>query len=148
MIKKIQSYIKLQIPAKKANPSPPVGPALGQKGINIMEFCKLFNEKTKKLEKGIPIPVVITVFTDKSFKFITKTTPASILLKKEAEIKKGSKTPKKEIIGNITYKQIKKIAKIKMKDMTGLNIKKMENSIIGTAHSMGLNIIKNEKNKK
>ncbi|WP_343190343.1 50S ribosomal protein L11 [Buchnera aphidicola (Mollitrichosiphum nigrofasciatum)] len=146
MIKKIQSYIKLQVPAQQANPSPPIGPALGQKGINIIEFCKLFNEKTKNIETGLPIPVIITVFLDKSFTFITKTPPAAILLKKFAGIKKGSKKTKQEQIGDISYKDIKKIAKMKMQDLTGNNIKKMIKCIKGTAISIGLNIIdkKNE----
>ncbi|WP_343189975.1 50S ribosomal protein L11 [Buchnera aphidicola] len=140
MSKKIISYIKLQIPSGMANPSPPVGPALGQKGINIMEFCKNFNEKTKKLEKGIPIPVIISVFSDKTFTFITKTPPASILLKKLAKIKKGSGKNKIEKIGKISKKQIKEISKIKMKDMNSTNINKISLSIIGTAKSIGLTI--------
>lgn len=148
MNKKIQGYIKLQIPAKQANPSPPIGPALGQKGVNIIEFCKLFNERTKNIEQGLPIPVIITVFIDKSFTFITKTPPAAILLKKEAGIEHGSKKPKQEQVGNINYKQIKKIAKIKMIDMTGNNIQKIIKCIQGTAKSIGLNIIdKNHENK-
>lgn len=138
MAKKIQSYIKLQISAGMANPSPPIGPALGQKGVNIMEFCKLFNAKTENLEKGLPIPVIITVYSDRSFTFITKTPPASILLKKSAGIKSGSKKPKIENIGKITNLKIKEIAMIKQQDMTGSSIKKIMESIKGTAKSMGL----------
>ncbi|WP_343128222.1 50S ribosomal protein L11 [Buchnera aphidicola (Takecallis taiwana)] len=140
MAKKIQSYIKLQISAGMANPSPPIGPALGQKGVNIMEFCKSFNEKTKNLEKGMPIPVVITVYTDRSFTFITKTPPASFLLKKYSKIEKGSKKPKIEKVGHITQQQMQEIAKIKLSDMTGANLDKIKNSIQGTARSMGLTI--------
>jgi len=138
MSKKIQSYIKLQVSAGMANPSPPVGPALGQKGINIMEFCKSFNAKTNSLEKGLPIPVVITVYSDKTFSFITKTPPASTLLKKAANIKSGSGKPNKEKVGKITKLQIEKIAQMKSNDMTGSNLEKMANSIAGTANSMGL----------
>lgn len=140
MAKKIQSYIKLQVSAGMANPSPPIGPALGQKGVNIMEFCKSFNEKTKNLEKGMPIPVIITVYTDRSFIFIIKTPPASFLLKKYSNITKGSKKPKLEQVGNITNEQIEKIAKIKLEDMTGSDINKVKKSIQGTAKSMGLKI--------
>lgn len=138
MAKKIQSYIKLQVSAGMANPSPPIGPALGQKGVNIMEFCKLFNAKTEKIEKGLPIPVIITVYSDRSFTFITKTPPASILLKKAAKIKSGSKKPKIEKIGKITKSQIEEIAKTKKNDMTGSNINSIIRSIEGTAKSMGL----------
>ncbi|MBZ2279176.1 MAG: 50S ribosomal protein L11, partial [Buchnera aphidicola] len=137
MAKKIQSYIKLQVSAGMANPSPPIGPALGQKGVNIMEFCKLFNAKTEKIEKGLPIPVVITVYSDRSFTFITKTPPASILLKKAANIKLGSSKPKIDNIGTITNKQIEEIAIIKKNDMTGANINNMMRSIQGTARSIG-----------
>lgn len=138
MAKTIQSYIKLQVAAGMANPSPPIGPALGQKGINIMEFCKLFNAKTDKIEKGLPIPVIITVYSDRSFTFIIKTPPAAILLKKLAGIKSGSKKPKLEQIGKITYAQIKEIAILKNTDMTGTNIESMMRSIEGTAKSIGL----------
>lgn len=138
MAKKIQSYIKLQVSAGTANPSPPIGPALGQKGVNIMEFCKLFNKKTENLEKGLPIPVVITVYSDRSFTFITKTPPASVLLKKAAGIKSGSSKPKTEIIGKIKKLQIEEIANMKKNDMTGSNIHSMVRSIEGTARSMGL----------
>ncbi|QCI24702.1 50S ribosomal protein L11 [Buchnera aphidicola (Rhopalosiphum padi)] len=138
MAKKIQSYIKLQIAAGMANPSPPIGPALGQKGVNIMEFCKLFNTKTENIEKGLPIPVIITVYSDRSFTFVTKTPPASVLLKKAAGIKSGSSKPKIEKTGKITKLQIKEIAKTKKNDMTGSNIQSMMRSIEGTAKSMGL----------
>lgn len=138
MAKKIQSYIKLQISAGMANPSPPIGPALGQKGVNIMEFCKMFNKKTENIEKGLPIPVVITVYSDRSFTFITKTPPASILLKKLSGIKSGSSKPKTEKIGKINRLQIKEIATIKQKDMTGSNLDSMMRSIEGTAKSIGL----------
>lgn len=138
MAKKIQSYIKLQVSAGTANPSPPIGPALGQKGVNIMEFCKLFNKKTENMEKGLPIPVIITVYTDRSFTFITKTPPASILLKKLSGIKSGSSKNKSETSGKITRAQIKEIAEIKKNDMSGSNIESMMRSIEGTAKSMGL----------
>jgi len=138
MAKKIQSYIKLQVSAGTANPSPPIGPALGQKGVNIMEFCKLFNKKTENIEKGLPIPVIITVYSDRSFTFITKTPPASVLLKKLSGIKKGASKTKSEQIGKINRLQIQEIAKIKNKDMTGSNIESMMRSIEGTAKSMGL----------
>ncbi|AEO07871.1 50S ribosomal protein L11 [Buchnera aphidicola] len=138
MAKKIQSYIKLQVSAGTANPSPPIGPALGQKGVNIMEFCKLFNKKTENMEKGLPIPVIITVYTDRSFTFITKTPPASILLKKLSGIKSGSSKNKSEISGKISRAQIKEIAEIKKNDMSGSNIESMMRSIEGTAKSMGL----------
>jgi len=138
MAKKIQTYVKLQVAAGMANPSPPVGPALGQKGVNIMEFCKAFNLKTDNIEKGLPIPVIVTVYTDRSFSFITKTPPASILLKKMAGIKSGSGKPNQEKIGKITKKQILEIALIKKNDMTGANLEKMAKSIEGTAYSMGL----------
>lgn len=140
MAKKIQSYIKLQVAAGAANPSPPIGPALGQKGVNIMEFCKLFNKKTENMEKGLPIPVIITVYSDRSFTFITKTPPASILLKKLSNIKKGSSKTKIEQIGKINRSQLQEIAKIKTEDMTGSNIENMMRSIEGTAKSMGLTI--------
>lgn len=138
MSKKIKGYVKLQIAAGSANPSPPVGPSLGQQGINIMEFCKSFNERTISFEKGISIPVIVTVYTDRTFSFIIKSPPASVLLKKAANLKSGSKKAKSEIIGFITRKQIEEIAKIKMKDMTGSNIKAMSKSIEGTANSMGI----------
>ncbi|AKC32312.1 50S ribosomal protein L11 [Candidatus Pantoea carbekii] len=136
--KKVQAYVKLQIPAGMANPSPPIGPALGQQGVNIMEFCKAFNAKTEFLEKSLPIPVVITVYNDRSFTFITKTPPAVILLKKVIGIKVGSSKPNKDKIGIVTRSQIREIAQIKAEDMTGINIESMIRSIEGTARSMGV----------
>ncbi|WP_395480003.1 50S ribosomal protein L11 [Candidatus Curculioniphilus buchneri] len=138
MAKKIQACIKLQVSAGMANPSPPVGPALGQQGVNIMEFCKAFNAKTENLEKGLPIPVVITVYSDRSFTFITKTPPASVLLKKIIGIKSGSSNPNKEKIAKITSAQIFSVAESKAADMTGANLEAMSRSIAGTARSMGL----------
>jgi large subunit ribosomal protein L11 len=126
------------VSAGMASPSPPIGPALGQKGLNIMEFCKTFNKKTENMEKGLPIPVVITVYSDRSFSFITKTPPASILLKKFSGIKSGSNKTKLSAIGKINRSQIEEIAKIKKPDMTGSNIQSMMRSIEGTAKSMGL----------
>ncbi|MFI3256016.1 MAG: 50S ribosomal protein L11 [Psittacicella sp.] len=138
MAKKVQAYIKLQVAAGAANPSPPVGPALGQHGVNIMEFCKAFNAKTDKLEKGLPIPVVITVYADRSFTFITKTPPASVLLKKAAGIKSGSGVPNKTKVGKVTRAQLLEIAEQKREDMTGIDAEANANSIAGTARSMGL----------
>ncbi|UDG79190.1 50S ribosomal protein L11 [Candidatus Ecksteinia adelgidicola] len=138
MAKKVQAYIKLQILAGIANPSPPVGPALGQQGVNIIEFCKAFNAKTANIEKGLPTPVVITVYSDRSFTFIIKTSPAAILLKKFSGIQSGSSQPNKDKVGKITRTQINEIAKIKSEDMTGSNIEAMSRSIEGTARSMGL----------
>ncbi|VFP79885.1 50S ribosomal protein L11 [Candidatus Erwinia haradaeae] len=138
MAKKIQAHIKLQVAAGMANPSPPVGPALGQKGVNIMEFCKAFNTKTDSFEKGLPIPVVITVYADRSFSFITKTPPSAILLRKAAGITSGSKQPNKEKVGTLSFDQIRTIAEMKAKDMTGADIEAMSRSIAGTARSMGL----------
>ncbi|CUR53815.1 50S ribosomal protein L11 [Serratia symbiotica] len=138
MAKKIQAYVKLQVSAGMANPSPPVGPALGQQGVNIMEFCKEFNIKTDSFEKGLPIPVIVTIYSDRSFTFIIKTSPASVLLKKAAGIKSGSNKPKKDQVGKITRTQIREIAEKKSKDMTGSNIEAMSRSIEGTAHSIGL----------
>ncbi|VFP83186.1 50S ribosomal protein L11 [Candidatus Erwinia haradaeae] len=138
MAKKIQAYIKLQVAAGMANPSPPVGPALGQKGVNIMEFCKAFNAKTDSFEKGLPVPVVITVYADRSFSFITKTPPSAILLKKAAGIKSGSSKPNKDKVGTLSHTQIRIIAETKAQDMTGANIDAMTRSIEGTARSMGL----------
>ncbi|UDG81321.1 50S ribosomal protein L11 [Candidatus Profftia lariciata] len=138
MAKKIQAYIRLQVAAGMANPSPPVGPALGQKGVNIMEFCKAFNAKTENLEKGLPIPVVITVYSDRSFTFITKTPPAAILLKKAAGITLGSCKTHKDKVGQVTNAQIRHIAETKAIDMTGSNIAARMRSIEGTARSMGL----------
>jgi large subunit ribosomal protein L11 len=138
MAKKVQAYVKLQVAAGMANPSPPVGPALGQQGVNIMEFCKAFNAKTDSLEKGLPIPVVITVYTDRSFTFVTKTPPASVLLKKAAGIKSGSGKPNKDKVGKVTSAQVREIAETKAADMTGATVDAMARSIAGTARSMGL----------
>ncbi len=140
MAKKVQAYVKLQVPAGMANPSPPIGPALGQKGVNIMEFCKAFNANTASLEKGLPIPTVITVYSDRSFTFLTKTPPAAVLLKKAAGIESGSGKPNKDKVGKVTRSQIHEIAEIKAIDMNGSNIKAMIRSIEGTARSMGLTI--------
>ena len=138
MAKKVQAYIKLQVAAGMANPSPPVGPALGQQGVNIMEFCKAFNAKTESVEKGLPIPVVITVYADRSFTFVTKTPPAAILLKKAAGVKSGSGKPNKEKVGKITSAQVREIAETKAADLTGADVEAMMRSIAGTARSMGL----------
>jgi large subunit ribosomal protein L11 len=140
MAKKILTTVKLQIPAAKANPSPPVGPALGQHGVNIMEFCKQFNSKTANQE-GTTIPVVITIFTDKSFTFITKTPPASELLKKAAGIEKGSKIPNREKVGKVTMEQVKKIAAEKMPDCYAVDLEGAVQTIMGTARSMGIEVI-------
>ncbi|MEE8208358.1 MAG: 50S ribosomal protein L11 [Nitrosomonadaceae bacterium] len=138
MAKKINTYIKLQVPAGQANPSPPVGPALGQHGINIMDFCKAFNAQTQGMEPGLPVPVVITVYVDKSFTFITKTTPASHLLKKAAGISSGSGTPNTDKVGKVTRKQLEDIAKSKEPDLTAADIDAAVRSIAGTARSMGI----------
>jgi large subunit ribosomal protein L11 len=140
MAKKIQAYIKLQVKAGQANPSPPVGPALGQHGVNIMEFCKAFNAKTQKLEPGLPTPVVITVYSDRSFTFITKTPPASILLKKAAGIKSGSATPHTDKVGKVTIGQLEEIAKTKEPDLTAADLKAAVRTIAGTARSMGIEV--------
>lgn len=139
MAKKIDSFIKLQIPAGKANPSPPVGPALGQKGVNIMEFCKQFNARTNDKE-GLIIPVVITVYSDKSFTFITKTPPAAVLLKKLSKVEKGSPESSKNKVGKITKAQLKEIAELKMPDLNAFDIKQAMSMIAGTARSMGLTV--------
>lgn len=138
MAKEVTAYIKLQVKAGEANPSPPVGPALGQRGVNIMEFCKAFNAKTADIEKGLPIPVVISVYGDKSFTFITKTPPASILLKKAAGITSGSKVPNKVKVGTVTLAQIEEIAKTKMQDLNATNLETAVKTIAGSARSMGL----------
>lgn len=138
MAKKVQAYIKLQVAAGMANPSPPVGPALGQHGVNIMEFCKAFNAKTDSMEKGLPTPVVITVYADRSFTFITKTPPAAVLLKKAAGVKSGSGEPNKTKVGTVTRQQVQEIAEMKAADMTGASIETKMKSIEGTARSMGL----------
>ena len=138
MAKKVEAYIKLQVAAGMANPSPPVGPALGQHGVNIMEFCKAFNAKTESIEKGLPTPVVITVYNDRSFTFVTKTPPAAVLLKKAAGVKSGSGRPNTEKVGTVPDAQIQEIAETKAADMTGADIEAMKRSIAGTARSMGL----------
>ena len=139
MAKKVTGYIKLQVKAGQANPSPPVGPALGQRGLNIMEFCKAFNAATQKLEPGLPIPVIITAYSDRSFTFIMKTPPASILLKKAAGITSGSKRPNTEKVGKVTRKQLEEIAKTKMADLTAADMDAAVRTIAGSARSMGLN---------
>ncbi len=140
MAKKVIGYIKLQVPAGKANPSPPIGPALGQRGLNIMEFCKSFNAQTQKLEPGLPIPVVITAFADKSFTFIMKTPPASILIKKAAKVEKGSKTPHTDKVGKLTRAQAEEIAKTKMPDLTAADLDAAVRTVAGSARSMGIEV--------
>jgi large subunit ribosomal protein L11 len=140
MAKKIIGYIKLQVPAGKANPSPPIGPALGQRGLNIMEFCTAFNAKTQGMEPGLPIPVVITAFADKSFTFIMKTPPATILIKKAVGITKGSPKPHLDKVGTITRAQLEDIAKAKAPDLTASNMDAAVRTIAGSARSMGLNV--------
>jgi len=139
MAKKIEAYIKLQVPAGGANPSPPVGPALGQHGLNIMEFCKAFNAQTQNIESGLPTPVVITVYNDKSFTFVTKTPPASVLLKKAAGLKSGSGRPNTEKVGTVTRAQLEEIANTKMPDLSAADLDAAVRTIAGTARSMGLN---------
>jgi large subunit ribosomal protein L11 len=140
MAKKIIGYIKLQVPAGKANPSPPIGPALGQRGLNIMEFCKSFNAQTQSLEPGLPIPCVITAYADKSFTFIMKTPPATILIKKAAGIQKGSPKPHTDKVGKITRAQAEEIAKTKMKDLTAADMDAAVRTIAGSARSMGITV--------
>ena len=140
MAKKVSAYIKLQVPAGQANPSPPVGPALGQHGVNIMEFCKAFNSKTQKLENGMPIPVVITVYADRSFSFITKTPPASVLLRKAAGIPKGSGEPNTNKVGKVNRAQLEEIAKAKEPDLTAADMDAAVRTIAGSARSMGLKV--------
>jgi len=140
MAKKIDTYIKLQIPAGQANPSPPVGPALGQHGVNIMEFCKAFNAETQTLEQGMPTPVVISVYTDKSFTFITKTPPAAVLLKKAAGIEKGSGTPNTDKVGSVTRAQLEDIVKVKEPDLNAADMDAAVRIIAGSARSMGLDV--------
>ncbi len=140
MAKKITGYIKLQIKAGEANPSPPVGPALGQQGVNIMEFCKAFNAQTQSLEKGLPTPVVITVYADRSFSFVTKTPPASVLIVKELGLKAGSAKPNTEKVGKLTRAQLEKIAKIKQPDITAADLEAAIRTIAGTARSMGVDV--------
>ena len=140
MAKKIEAYIKLQVAAGKANPSPPVGPALGQRGVNIMEFCKAFNAQTQDMDPGLPIPTVITVYSDRSFTFITKTPPAPVLLLKAAGIKSGSGRPNTEKVGTVTREQLEEIAKTKEPDLTAADMDAAVRTIAGTARSMGLNV--------
>ena len=140
MAKKVTGYIKLQVPAGKANPSPPIGPALGQQGVNIMEFCKAFNAQTQALEPGMPLPVVITVYQDRSFTFITKTPPTSVLLKKAAKIQSGSKLPQKDKVGKVSMAQIREIAETKMPDLNCLDLESAISQVIGTSKSMGLEV--------
>ena len=140
MAKKIEAYIKLQVPAGKANPSPPVGPALGQKGVNIMEFCKAFNAATQSMEQGLPIPVVISVYSDRSFTFVTKTPPASVLLFKAAGIQKGSGRPNTSKVGSVTRAQVEEIAKTKMPDLNANELEAAVRTISGTARSAGLEV--------
>jgi large subunit ribosomal protein L11 len=138
MAKKVVGFIKLQVPAGKANPSPPIGPALGQRGLNIMEFCKAFNAATQKMEPGLPVPCVITAYQDKSFTFVMKTTPASILIKKAAKIESGSKRPHTDKVGKITHQQVEEIAKTKMPDLTAADLEAAVRTIAGSARSMGV----------
>jgi len=138
MAKKVETYLKLQVPAGEANPSPPVGPALGQAGINIMEFCKAFNAETQGVEKGMPIPVVITVYNDRSFTYVTKTPPASILLKKAAGIQKGSGVPNINKVGKVTREQLEEIVKAKEPDLTAVDMDAAVRTIAGSARSMGI----------
>ena len=140
MAKKVQGYIKLQVPAGSANPSPPIGPALGQQGVNIMEFCKQFNAQTQKVEKGLPIPVVITVYTDRSFTFVMKTPPASVLIRKAIGIEKGSGTPNTAKVGKISRKQLEEIAKAKQPDLTAADLEAAVRTIAGSARSMGVDV--------
>ncbi len=140
MAKKITAYIKLQVKAGEANPSPPVGPALGQRGVNIMEFCKAFNAQTQNVEKGLPLPVVITVYSDRSFTFITKTPPATVLLKKAAGLKSGSATPNTNKVGKVTRDQLAEIAQAKMPDLTAADMDAAVRTIAGSARSMGLDV--------
>ena len=140
MAKKIQAYIKLQVKAGQANPSPPVGPALGQHGVNIMEFCKAFNAQTQSIEPGLPIPVVITVFSDRSFTFVTKTPPAAILLMKAAGISKGSAVPNRDKVGKVTRAQLEEIARTKEPDLTAADLDAAVRTIAGSARSMGLEV--------
>ena len=140
MAKKVVGFIKLQVPAGKANPSPPIGPALGQRGLNIMEFCKAFNAATQKMEAGLPVPVVITAYQDKSFTFIMKTPPASILIKKAAKIESGSARPHTDKVGKITRAQVEEIAKAKMPDLTAADLEAAVRTIAGSARSIGVEV--------
>jgi large subunit ribosomal protein L11 len=140
MAKKVNGYVKLQVPAGQANPSPPIGPALGQQGVNIMEFCKQFNAQTQQVEKGLPIPVVITVYSDRSFTFIMKTPPASVLIRKAIGIEKGSGTPNTAKVGKITRKQLEDIARTKTPDLTAADLEAAVRTIAGSARSMGVDV--------
>ncbi|HSQ68572.1 MAG TPA: 50S ribosomal protein L11 [Steroidobacteraceae bacterium] len=140
MAKKVQGYVKLQVPAGQANPSPPIGPALGQQGVNIMEFCKQFNAQTQNVEKGLPIPVVITVYSDRSFTFIMKTPPASVLIRKALGLEKGSGTPNTAKVGRITRQQLEEIAKTKQPDLTAADVDAAVRTIAGSARSMGVDV--------
>ena len=140
MAKKVVGYIKLQVPAGKANPSPPIGPALGQRGLNIMEFCKAFNAQTQGVEPGLPIPVVITAFADKSFTFVMKTPPATVLIKKAAKVEKGSSKPHTDKVGRISRSQAEDIAKVKMPDLTAADLDAAVKTIAGSARSMGITV--------
>ena len=140
MAKKVQGYIKLQVPAGAANPSPPIGPALGQQGVNIMEFCKQFNAATQKLEKGLPIPTVITVYSDRSFTFVMKSPPAAVLIRKAIGIDKGSGTPNTAKVGKISRKQLEEIAKAKTADLTAADLDSAVRTIAGSARSMGVDV--------
>jgi large subunit ribosomal protein L11 len=140
MAKKIEAYIKLQVKAGQANPSPPVGPALGQHGVNIMEFCKAFNAQTQSMEAGLPIPVIITVYNDRSFTFITKTPPASVLIKKELGIKSGSQAPGRDMIGTVNRDQLQNVAEVKMPDLTAADMDAAIRTVAGSARSMGLKV--------
>ena len=140
MAKKIVGFVKLQVPAGKANPSPPIGPALGQRGLNIMEFCKAFNAQTQGIEPGLPLPVVITAFADKSFTFVIKSPPSSILIKKAVKIDKGSARPHTDNVGKITRAQLEEIARTKMKDLTAADMDAAVRTIAGSARSMGVNV--------
>ena len=140
MAKKVQAYIKLQVPAGSANPSPPIGPALGQQGVNIMEFCKQFNAQTQKTEKGLPIPVVITVYSDRSFTFVMKTPPAAVLIRKAIGIEKGSGTPNTAKVGKISRQQLEEIARMKQPDLTAADLEAAVRTIAGSARSMGVDV--------
>ncbi len=140
MAKKINGYINLQVPAGQANPSPPIGPALGQRGVNIMEFCKAFNAKSKDTEQGTPIPVTITVYSDRSFSFVMRTPPASFFLKKAAKLGSGSKEPGRTVVGKVTMDQVREIAKLKMKDLNTEDVDAAAKTIAGSARSMGLEV--------
>ena len=140
MAKKIESYIKLQVPAAEANPSPPVGPALGQHGVNIMDFCKAFNAQTQELDKGMPVPVIITVYNDRSFTFVTKTPPAAVLLRKVTGIAKGSGEPHINKVGKVTRAQLEEVANIKMKDLNANDLEEASKIIAGSARSMGIEV--------